>query len=66
MKIGESKLSNEKPGGDIFSAIEFMIQKISSHCGKKKYNKRAFIFTNGMGNTKYTVKDLDGIVRRLH
>jgi hypothetical protein len=42
-------LKNDKPGGDIFNAIEFVIGKIASHCQKKKYNKRAFIFTNGMG-----------------
>jgi hypothetical protein len=63
--LGDSELKNVKPGGDIFSAIEFVISKISKHCGKKKYNKRAFIFTNGMGDTEHTTKGIEKIVNLL-
>lgn len=51
-------MENSKAGGDIFSAIEFVVDKIAGHCGKKKYNKRGFVFTNGMGDTEYTIKGL--------
>ena len=58
-------MNNTKSGGDIFDAISFMIDRIADHCKTKKYNKRAFIFTNGMGETSYGVKDLNRIVDKL-
>lgn len=58
MQLSETELKNDKAGGDVFNAIEYSIDKIVAHCGKKKYNKRAFIFTNGMGATDYTVRNL--------
>ena len=42
-----------------------MVDKIAAHCGKKKYNKRAFVFTNGMGETDYTIKGLERIIKKL-
>ena len=65
MQLSEATLNNSKAGGDIFDAISFMIDKIADHCKAKKYNKRAFLFTNGMGETSYGVKDLNRIVDRL-
>jgi hypothetical protein len=59
------KLNNKKKGGDTFNAISFMIDLFIDHCGKKKYNKRAFIFTNGMGDTKATLNDLRKIARSI-
>jgi hypothetical protein len=34
-----------------------------NHCGKKKYNKRIFVFTNGMGKTN--IKNLKKIGENL-
>ena len=59
------KLDNDKQGGDTFNAISFMIDVLIDHCGKKKYNKRAFIFTNGKGDTKATLNDLRKIARSI-
>ena len=63
--MSDAKLGNKKEGGDIFDAIKFVTNKISDHCGKKKFNKRAFIFTNGMGKTKYGVSNLNSLVKKL-
>lgn len=52
-------------GGDIFSAIEFMIERLIDHCGKKKYNKRAFLFTNGRGLTKHNLSRLKIIIEKI-
>ena len=52
MELSEITLNNDKVGGDIFSAIEFCIWGLNSHCGTKKYNKRIFLFSNGKGKTK--------------
>lgn len=41
------------------------MDRIAQHCVKKKYNKRAFIFTNGMGATEATTKTLERIVDKL-
>ncbi len=38
------------------SAIAFALDHLKSHCGKKKYIKRAFVFTNGMGECKMKEK----------
>lgn len=65
MQLSEAELKNERPGGDIFHAIEFIVDRIAAHCLKKKYNKRAFIFTNGMGATEANNKTLERIVDKL-
>lgn len=65
MQLSEATLSNEKVGGDIFQAIEFIVDRISNHCQRKKYNKRAFVFTSGMGATTYTAHQLEKIVDKL-
>lgn len=41
------------------------MDRIANHCQKKKYNKRAFIFTNGMGSTEATTRTLERIVDKL-
>lgn len=48
-ELSKATLSNSKKGGSIFEAIEYAIENIASKCGKKKYNKRIFLFTNGTG-----------------
>ncbi len=49
---------NTMAGGDIFSAINRGSKLIHEHCQKKKYNKRIFLFTNGMGGSDYNNRDL--------
>lgn len=51
--LSEAKLENEKAGGDIFRAISSAMNELENHCRGKKYNKKIFIFTNGMGETEY-------------
>ena len=63
--MSNATLNNDKPGGDIFDAINFVLEKITDHCKKKKYNKRVFVFTNGMGETSTGIKDLSKIVSKL-
>ncbi len=58
-------MSNDKEGGDIFSAIEHIILIFRDYIGKKKYNKRAFLFTPGYGKTSYQESDLKHIVANL-
>jgi hypothetical protein len=52
VSLSEITFGNDKSGGDIFSAIDFMTERLIDHCGTKKYNKRAFLFTNGRGKTQ--------------
>lgn len=52
-------------GGDIFSAIDFMVERLVDHCGTKKYNKRAFLFTNGRGKTKFNESHFRNIVSQI-
>jgi hypothetical protein len=58
VQLSDITLGNDKVGGDIFLSINFMLDIMLDHCGKKKYSKRAFLFTNGRGNTKTNVNDL--------
>mgnify|MGYP000919589007 CR=1 FL=1 len=60
-----SEVKNSKPGGDIFSAINFSLEKISQFAGTKKYIKRLFIFTNGSGNTEYEQYRVDTLRRNI-
>ena len=66
VQIGDARLDNQKPGGDLFSAIEFATKNISEYCGSKKYNKRVFLFTAGFGKTAYEACHLDHIVTQLN
>jgi hypothetical protein len=58
VQLSDIALGNDKVGGDIFLSINFMLDVFLDHCGKKKYNKRAFLFTNGRGNTNTNDNDL--------
>jgi hypothetical protein len=42
-----------------------MINRLIDHCGKRKYNKRAFLFTNGRGLTKYNQAHFRKIVSEI-
>jgi hypothetical protein len=48
-QLSEARFDSPRVGGDILSSINYSLGIINSHCGKKKYNKRMFLFTNGMG-----------------
>lgn len=56
---------NTMAGGDIFSAINRGSKLIHEHCQKKKYNKRIFLFTNGMGGSDYNNRDLQLLSTKL-
>lgn len=64
-KLITAPIENSKPGGDIFSAIDFMITEIEQHTGTKKYNKRAFLFTHGAGKTTSRPNDVMILKNRL-
>jgi hypothetical protein len=49
--MSETTLNNNKPGGDIFSAIEHIILTFRESCQNKKIKKRAFLFVFGYGQT---------------
>lgn len=54
VELSDITLENQKSGGDTFHSIEFMTDVLMGHCRTKKYNKRAFLFTNGTGQTRYS------------
>jgi len=47
--LSRGQFNNTKAGGDIFSTINYAHGILAKHCGTKKYSKRIFLFTNGMG-----------------
>ena len=57
-QLSRAKFDNTRAGGDIFSAINRSLNLIDDHVKKKKFNKRMFVFTNGMGPTSFTSDDL--------
>lgn len=65
VELSDITLGNDKTGGDIFSAIEFIADRLVEHCGSKKYNKRGFLFTNGRGKTKYNESHFKRIVSTI-
>jgi hypothetical protein len=65
VQLSDITLQNDKVGGDIFSSIDYTIDQLCGHCGSKKYNKRAFLFTNGRGTTKHKIQDLKRIARKI-
>lgn len=42
-----------------------MTERLIDHCGTKKYNKRAFLFTNGRGKTDLNQNDFKNIVKSI-
>ena len=64
-QLSEAQFDNPRPGGDIFSAITYSLNRIVAHCGKKKYNKRLFIFTSGCGDTDFQRSDLKALANKL-
>ena len=64
-ELSHARFDNARPGGDIFSALNTALDHIEVHCGRKKYNKRMFLFTNGSGASVLDVKDLRGIAERV-
>mmetsp|Transcript_14544 Transcript_14544/g.12352 ORF Transcript_14544/g.12352 Transcript_14544/m.12352 type:complete len:109 (+) Transcript_14544:307-633(+) len=50
---------SKKDGGDIFRTLSNAIEMLDDYVKKKKYAKKAFIFTNGSGKTKYDTKKLN-------
>lgn len=42
-----------------------MTERLIDHCGKSKYNKRAFLFTNGRGKTSFKERDFINIVSQI-
>jgi ATP-dependent DNA helicase 2 subunit 2 len=64
-QLGEARFDSPRPGGDIFSAVSFALGQINDHCGKKKYNKRIFLFTSGMGETDFDAQDVRTLAGRL-
>ena len=48
-ELSHAVFENARPGGDIFATLRTATGVIDDHCGKKKYNKRMFLFTNGSG-----------------
>lgn len=62
-ELSQTKLENEKKGGDIFQALKYAVENMNEHCGKKKYNKRIFLFTNGAGKTSWKVENLQRLLK---
>lgn len=42
-----------------------MTERLVDHCGVKKYNKRAFLFTNGRGKTQLNQSHFKRIVSEI-
>jgi len=38
---------------------------MTDHCGKRKYNKRIFLFTNGMGKTDFNRGDMSQLSKKV-
>lgn len=55
-QLGYAKFENTSSGGDIFSSINYGLNILNDHCKKKKYNKRMFLFTNGAGNSSFSME----------
>lgn len=64
-QLGDTRFDSPRTGGDIFSAINFAIGQLKDHCVKKKYNKRIFLFTGGMGETDFDNHDMRSLGGRL-
>jgi hypothetical protein len=58
-------LDNTRAGGDIFSAINFGIGRVKDHCRQRKYNKRMFVFSNGMGRTDFNLGDMNQLSKKI-
>lgn len=50
-QLSLATFGNTKSGGDILSSINYSLNMIKEHVGKKKYKKRMFVFTNGSGHS---------------
>jgi hypothetical protein len=57
--------NNTLAGGDIFSAINYSLNELNKHCGKKKYNKRMFVFTNGMGESSFSSAEISTLAHKI-
>lgn len=64
-QLSHARFDNSANGGDIFSALNYAANNLESHCGRKKYNKRLFLFTNGTGESAYTSRELAPLARKL-
>jgi ATP-dependent DNA helicase 2 subunit 2 len=64
-QLGDTLFDSPRLGGDVFSAVSFATGQLNDHCGKKKYNKRIFLFTAGMGETDFDNHDIRTLAGRL-
>jgi hypothetical protein len=64
-QLSEARFDSPRAGGDIFSSINYSLGLITDHCGKKKYNKRMFLFTNGMGITDFDHQDVKTLANKM-
>lgn len=64
-QLSDARFDSPRPGGDILSAVNFSLGQLGEHCGKKKYNKRIFLFTAGMGETDFDNHDVRTLAGKL-
>lgn len=64
-ELSNAKFDNHQAGGDIFSTINYSIRLMNEHCGKKKYIKRMFLFTNGMGETDFNDREVRNLASKI-
>lgn len=64
-QLSEAHFENPRAGGDIFSSINYSLGVMGGHCKTKKYNKRIFLFTNGMGESDFDRADIKTLAGKI-
>ena len=64
-QLSQATFDNRAIGGDLFSAINYGLNVLNQHCKTKKYNKRMFLFTNGAGESSFSLEDMTTLALKL-
>lgn len=64
-QLSQATFENTVAGGDVFSAINNCLNLMDSHCKKKKYTKRMFLFTNGAGSSSFSPEDIPKLAKKM-
>lgn len=64
-QLSEARFENPRAGGDILSCINYCLGVMGRHCKARKYNKRVFVFSNGMGESDFDRADVATLAGKL-
>ena len=65
-KLNEIEAESEEDNGDIFLCIDFAIDEFISKYGKKKYEKKIFLITDGEAVSKFSKNKIEELAERIN